>query len=57
MESLEYLPTPIHRMKLVRSDEKNLRLYYVALFSKHKLAHELWDDVLKYSTEQTSFWD
>jgi len=55
MEKLGYLPTPIHKMKRVRSDEKNLPLYYIALFSKNSLAHELWDDVLKYGTDQTQF--
>jgi len=58
METLGYLPTPIHRMKRVRSDERNLPLYYIALFSRHELAHKFWDDVLKYSTDQTGFdWD
>ncbi|MGA7374932.1 MAG: three-Cys-motif partner protein TcmP, partial [Candidatus Sulfotelmatobacter sp.] len=58
METLGYLPTPVHRMKKVRSDEKNLPLYYIALFSRHKLAHEFWDDALKYGTDQTEFpWD
>ena len=58
MEILGYLPTPLHRMKRVRSDEKNLPLYYIALFSRHELAHKFWDDVLKYSTDQTGFdWD
>jgi three-Cys-motif partner protein len=55
METLHYLPTPIHKMKRVRSDEKNLPLYYIAMFSGHKLAHEFWDDVLKYGTDQTTF--
>jgi len=55
MESLDYLPTPIHKMKRVRSDEKNLPLYYVAMFSRNELAHRFWDDVLKYGTDQTSF--
>jgi len=41
-------------MKQVRSDEKNLPLYYVALFSRHNLAYQYWQDVLKYSTDQTS---
>jgi three-Cys-motif partner protein len=58
MESLRYLPTPLHVMKCVRSDEKNLRLYYIALFSRKQLAYDLWDDVLKYSTDQKGFdWD
>jgi three-Cys-motif partner protein len=58
METLGYLPTPVHRMKKVRSDEKNLPLYYIALFSRHKLAHEFWDDALRYGKDQTEFpWD
>ena len=52
MESLDYLPTPIDRMKLVRSDERNLPLYYLALFSRHGTAHKFWDQVLKYGTDQ-----
>lgn len=54
METLGYLPTPIHKMKRVRSDEKNLPLYYIAMFSRHQLAHQFWDDVLKYGTDQIS---
>lgn len=57
MESLGYLPTPLHRMKAVRSDEKNLRLYYIALFSRKEIAFKLWDEVLKYSTDQRGLWD
>jgi three-Cys-motif partner protein len=55
MENLGYLPTPIHKMKCVRSDEKNLRLYYIALFSRKQIAHDLWDEVLKYETDQKQF--
>ncbi|MGA9981006.1 MAG: three-Cys-motif partner protein TcmP [Candidatus Sulfotelmatobacter sp.] len=55
MENLGYLPTPIHKMKCVRSDEKNLRLYYIALFSRKRIAHNLWDEVLKYETDQKQF--
>jgi three-Cys-motif partner protein len=57
MESLRYLPTPLDRMKLVRSDEKNLPLYYLALFSRSQTAHRFWDQVLKYGTDQTNLWD
>ena len=57
MESLEYIKQPLERMKLVRSVEKNLPLYYVALFSRHETAYKFWGDVLKYSTDQTSLWD
>ena len=55
MESLGYLPTPLDRMKLVRSDEKNLPLYYLALFSRHQTAHTFWNEVLKYGSDQSSF--
>jgi three-Cys-motif partner protein len=55
MESLNYLKQPLDRMKQVRSDEKNLHLYYLALFSRHQTAYKFWDDVLKYSTDQTGF--
>jgi three-Cys-motif partner protein len=52
MKSLDYLEQPLDRMKLVRSDEKNLPLYYLALFSRHQRAFEFWEDVLKYSDDQ-----
>jgi three-Cys-motif partner protein len=55
MASLGYLPLKTDQMKLVRSDEKNLPLYYLALFSRHSTAYQFWDQVLKYSTDQTSF--
>jgi three-Cys-motif partner protein len=57
MGNLGYLRTPIHRMKLVRSDEKNLPLYYIAPFSKKELALGFWDEARKYGTDQTSLFD
>jgi hypothetical protein len=57
MESLGYLKQPLHRMKHVRSDDKHLPLYYLALFSRHRTAYRFWDDVLKYGTDQTSLWE
>ncbi|HEY7389581.1 MAG TPA: three-Cys-motif partner protein TcmP [Bryobacteraceae bacterium] len=57
MASLDYLKKPLDRMKLVRSLEKNLPLYYIALFSRSETAFKYWDDVLKYSTDQTSLWE
>ncbi len=54
MESLGYLPMPFNRMKSIRSDEKNLPLYHLALFSRHELAYSFWDQVLRYSTDQRS---
>lgn len=52
MGSLGYLEKPLHLMKLVRSVEKNLPLYYLALFSRNETAFKFWDQVLKYSTDQ-----
>ncbi len=57
MESLGYLKKPLDRMKLVRSVEKNLPLYYIALFSRSETAFKFWDDVLKYATDQKNLWD
>jgi hypothetical protein len=52
METLGYLPMPWGKMKQIRSTEKNLPLYSLALFSRHELAHQLWEQVLRYSTNQ-----
>ncbi len=52
MADLGYIDQPLHQMKLVRSDEKNLPLYRLALFSRHYKAYEFWGEVLKYSTDQ-----
>jgi len=52
MQTLRYLPVGFDKMKQVRSDVKNLPLYHLALFSRHELAYEYWDQVLKYSTPQ-----
>jgi three-Cys-motif partner protein len=57
METLNYLETPIYKMKRVRSDEKNLPLYYIALFSRNALAQLLWADVLKYGTDQRTLFE
>ena len=57
MESLGYLKKPLDRMKLVRSAEKNLPLYYLALFSRSETAFKFWDDVLTYGTDQKNLWD
>jgi len=46
------LPVGFDNMKQVRSDVKNLPLYHLALFSRHTLAFEYWNEVLKYSTPQ-----
>lgn len=56
MESIGYLRPDLDQMKLVRSDDKNLPLYYyLALFSRHPTANRFWKEVLKYGTDQPSF--
>jgi three-Cys-motif partner protein len=57
MESLGYLKTPLDRMKSVRFPDKNVPLYYLALFSRSEMAFKLWNDVLKYSDDQRAFFD
>jgi len=57
MERLGYLPAPWDKMKQVRSDERNLPLYRLALFSRHPLAYEYWDDVLRYSSNQRTLFE
>ena len=55
MASLGYRKIGPADMKLVKSDEKNLPLYYLALFSKHETAYKYWSEVLKYGTDQLGF--
>ena len=57
MAALGYIPPPFYTMKEVRSHEKNLPLYRLALFSRHERAYKFWDQVAKYSTEQKGFWE
>ena len=55
MHSLDYIQAPIEKMKLVRSEEKHLALYYIAPFSRNQLAYKFWDGALAYGTDQTKF--
>ena len=55
MASLGYKTIGPADMKMVRSDDKNLPLYYLALFSKHETAYKYWKEVLKYATDQIGF--
>jgi three-Cys-motif partner protein len=57
MARLGYIPPPHYTMKEVRSHEKNLALYRLALFSKNPRAYKFWDQVLKYSTDQKTLFD
>ncbi len=55
MEARGYIRVPIEETKLVRSTEKNLPLYRLALFSRHPLAKSLWEQARKYSDDQLGF--
>jgi len=55
MSTFGYLGTTPDQLYPVRSDTKNLGLYYLAFFSKSDLGRKLWKDVLHYSSEQLGF--
>ena len=55
MRTMGYTETTPDQMYPVRSDTKNLGLYYLAFFSKAKLGRTLWREVLHYSEGQLSF--
>ena len=57
MTTIGYLPRKVHDMKLVKTYENNMALYYLALFSKHQRAYDFWKDVLKYGSDQRNLWD
>lgn len=57
MAILNYIPPAYYTMKEVRSHEKNLPLYRLALFSRNERAYKFWDQVLKYSTDQRTLFD
>jgi three-Cys-motif partner protein len=57
METLGHLPTPLHKMKEIRTDDGNIPLYHLALFARHDTAHHYWKEVLKYSTPQKTLFD
>jgi len=52
MEARRYIRAPIEETKLVRSTEKNLPLYRLALFSRHKLGKKFWEQSKRYSDDQ-----
>lgn len=55
MRGLGYIDPGIKEALLIRSDEKNLPLYRLALYSKHKLGAKFWKETKKYSDPQTGF--
>jgi hypothetical protein len=57
MATLNYTPPARYTMKEVRSHEKNLALYRLALFSRNERAYRFWEQVLKYGTDQPWLFD
>lgn len=55
MEALGFKETPTHTMQLIRTDDKNVPKYHLALFSGDPLAYKLWEEVRKYSPDQRGF--
>lgn len=52
MRDLGYPGTSPDQMYPVRSDTKNLGLYYLAFFSQHPRGHHFWREVLHYHEDQ-----
>ncbi|HVS80142.1 MAG TPA: three-Cys-motif partner protein TcmP [Pyrinomonadaceae bacterium] len=55
MEARGYIRAPIGETKLVRSTEKNLPLYRLALFSRHQRGKSFWEQAKSYSDNQLGF--
>ena len=52
MKSLEYIYNGLSDMILIRSTDKNLPLYHLAFFSRHKRGYDFWKEARKYSDDQ-----
>lgn len=55
MQTLGYIDPGLKEAIMIRSDDKNLPLYRLALYSKHKLGAKFWKETKKYSDPQTGF--
>lgn len=55
MHTLGYIDPGIQAAIMVRSNDKNLRLYRLALYSKNKLGAQFWKETKKYSDPQRGF--
>jgi len=55
MHKLGYIDPGLKEAILIRSDEKNLPLYRLALYSRHKSGPKFWKETKKYSDPQTGF--
>lgn len=52
MATLGYLDPGLENAAMVRSDEKNLLLYRLVLYSRHPLARKFWSQTQKYTNPQ-----
>lgn len=57
MRSLGYRYDDLDDMKLIRSSDRNLRLYHLAFFSRHRLGEKLWRETLKYTNSQMNLFE
>lgn len=55
MTKLGYRTTSLDQMIEVKTHDNNMRLYYLAFFSKNEKGYTFWREVQKYSTEQLGF--
>jgi len=55
MQTIDYIDPGLKEATLIRSDDKNLPLYRLTLYSKHKLGSNFWNETKKYSDPQTGF--
>ena len=56
METLGYIDPGLQNVAAIRSQEKNLLLYRLALYSRHKLGTKFWEETQKYTNPQVG-WD
>jgi three-Cys-motif partner protein len=55
MQTLDYIDPGLKEAIMIRSDDRNLPLYRLALYSKHKLGSKFWKETKKYSDPQVGF--
>jgi three-Cys-motif partner protein len=55
MSRLKYPAPSLEKAAVIRSDEKNLLLYRLMLYSRHQLAGKFWQQAKKYTNPQAGF--
>lgn len=55
MTELGYIYTGIEKTELIRLTTKNVPLYRLAFFSRHRRGDEFWKEARKYSKPQLDF--